>query len=96
MANRTTKSKATRGSKSTGSKKPAKTTQTAARKPRARASARTAETATDLRRQMIAEAAYLRAEKRGFASGDPLDDWLAAEREVDTRLTKRAHPGATR
>ena len=94
MANRTTKRKATRSSKSTGSKKSAKATQTAARKPRSRASVPAAESATDLRRQMIAEAAYLRAEQRGFGSGDPLDDWLAAEREVDTQLTKRAHPSA--
>lgn len=36
--------------------------------------------------RMIAEEAYLRAERRGFANGDPVDDWLAAEREVDERL----------
>lgn len=35
---------------------------------------------------MIAEGAYLRAERRGFGSGDPLSDWLAAEREVDELL----------
>jgi hypothetical protein len=94
MANRTTKSKATRSSKNTSSKKSAKATRTAARKPRARASVSAAETATDLRRQMIAKAAYLRAQQRGFGSGDPLDDWLAAEREVDAQLTKSAHPSA--
>lgn len=38
------------------------------------------------RRQMIAEAAYFRAEKRGFNAGDPLEDWYEAEREVDERL----------
>ncbi len=38
------------------------------------------------RRQMIAEAAYFRAERRGFRGGDPLEDWCAAEREVDERL----------
>ncbi len=27
----------------------------------------------------IAEAAYLRAAARGFAGGDPLQDWLEAE-----------------
>lgn len=31
----------------------------------------------------IAEAAYFLAEKRGFCTGHELDDWLAAEREVD-------------
>ena len=43
-----------------------------------------------IRHQMIAEAAYLRAEMRGFGDGDPLDDWLAAEREVDSLLAERA------
>ncbi len=32
--------------------------------------------------QMIAEAAYFRAEKRGFAPGSELEDWLAAEEEI--------------
>jgi hypothetical protein len=31
---------------------------------------------------MIAEAAYYRAEKRGFEAGHEVDDWLAAEREI--------------
>jgi hypothetical protein len=30
----------------------------------------------------IAQVAYRRAEKRAFAAGGELDDWLAAEREV--------------
>jgi hypothetical protein len=33
-------------------------------------------------RQRIREAAYRRAEQRGFAPGAELDDWLAAEREM--------------
>ncbi len=36
------------------------------------------------RHQMIAEAAYYRAECRGFESGCELDDWLAAEAEIDS------------
>lgn len=36
--------------------------------------------------QMIAEAAYHRAESRGFAVGGEVEDWLAAEAEVDTML----------
>lgn len=39
------------------------------------------------RRQMIAEAAYFKAEKRGFVPGRALDDWLEAEREIDEALT---------
>jgi hypothetical protein len=35
------------------------------------------------REQRIRVAAYFKAEKRGFAPGHELDDWLAAEEEVD-------------
>jgi len=35
------------------------------------------------RQQMIATAAYFRAERRGFDGADPVVDWLAAEAEVD-------------
>lgn len=38
------------------------------------------------RQQLIAEAAYFRAERRGFRPGGELDDWLAAEIEVDALL----------
>jgi hypothetical protein len=38
------------------------------------------------RRQMIAEAAYFRAERRGFNGGDPVADWIDAEADVDERL----------
>jgi hypothetical protein len=34
------------------------------------------------RQRLIREAAYRRAEQRGFAPGEELDDWLAAEREI--------------
>lgn len=42
----------------------------------------------DWHRQMIEEAAYYRAEKRGFRGGDPVADWLAAEAEIDALLAK--------
>lgn len=32
--------------------------------------------------QAVAEAAYFKAEKRGFAPGHEIQDWLEAEREV--------------
>jgi hypothetical protein len=38
------------------------------------------------REQMIAEAAYFRAERRGFNGGDPVRDWCEAEAEIDARL----------
>lgn len=41
------------------------------------------------RHTMIAEAAYFKAEQRGFAPGQELRDWLAAEREIDARLLRR-------
>jgi len=37
---------------------------------------------------MIAEAAYLRAERRGFLAGHEEEDWLAAEKEVDALLSE--------
>ncbi|HEY2037470.1 MAG TPA: DUF2934 domain-containing protein [Steroidobacteraceae bacterium] len=42
---------------------------------------------------MIEQAAYLRGQRRGFASGGEVEDWLAAEAEVDALL--RAGNGGT-
>ena len=42
------------------------------------------------RRAMIARAAYFRAEKRNFEPGQELEDWMAAEVEVDRELGKGA------
>jgi hypothetical protein len=44
--------------------------------------------------QAISEAAYYRAEARGFESGHELDDWLAAEQQVVR--TKHPAPEAAR
>jgi hypothetical protein len=41
----------------------------------------------EARRALIAQGAYLRAERRGFEPGHETDDWLAAELEVDALLT---------
>jgi len=38
------------------------------------------------RHRMIEEAAYFFAEHRGFCEGFELDDWLAAEAEVNQKL----------
>lgn len=40
------------------------------------------ELTSDERWTVIALAAYFRAEKRGFAPGGELQDWLEAEREI--------------
>jgi len=37
----------------------------------------------DQRQRCIAEAAYYKAEKRGFEPGGEHEDWLEAEREFD-------------
>lgn len=42
------------------------------------------------RQQLIAETAYLIAERRGFADGDPMQDWIEAERQVNERLMEEA------
>lgn len=42
------------------------------------------------RRALIAEAAYYRAEKRGFEPGHDTEDWIAAEAEVDAHLLQGA------
>jgi hypothetical protein len=48
----------------------------------------------EARHAMIAEKAYLRAERRGFTPGREADDWLAAEAEVDA-LLKLSHGGSS-
>jgi hypothetical protein len=35
------------------------------------------------KRELVGKAAYYRAERRGFVPGFELDDWLAAEREIE-------------
>lgn len=44
------------------------------------------------RAELIAEAAYFRAESRAFAPGGETQDWLAAESEVDARLLRAESP----
>ena len=36
---------------------------------------------------MISRAAYLRAERRGFAPGHEVEDWLAAEAEIRAKVS---------
>jgi hypothetical protein len=38
------------------------------------------------RHELIAQAAYFRAQHRGFEPGHECEDWLAAEAEVDVAL----------
>jgi hypothetical protein len=62
------------------------------RQPRRTATAKTATPPDDPvispqeRHQLISEAAYYRAQQRGFTGGDPIQDWLEAEMEVSVRF----------
>jgi hypothetical protein len=47
-------------------------------------------TNSQMRHDMIARAAYYRAEKRGFSGGSELEDWLEAEAEIDRTLSETA------
>lgn len=38
------------------------------------------------RHRMIAETAYFLAQERGFTGGDPVADWIEAERRIDRQL----------
>ncbi len=79
---------------------PRRTTDTPASKPGARrtvtrksAASGSRAVGAEARRAMIAERAYLRAERRGFTPGREAEDWLAAEGEIDLLL--KAGPGGS-
>ena len=42
-----------------------------------------------LRHDMIRDAAYFRAQARGFVPGKEVEDWLAAEQHVDELIMRR-------
>jgi hypothetical protein len=44
---------------------------------------------SESREARIAEAAYWRAERRGFAPGGEVDDWLSAEKEIDQQNDRK-------
>lgn len=48
----------------------------------------------EYRKELIAKTAYFRAEERGFTGGDPAQDWLEAEAEVDRYLMEQHAPAA--
>jgi chromosome segregation ATPase len=74
-------------------KKPA-VESTAARPAAKRATGNRVTLTPEQRYHMIAEAAYFRAERRGFIGGDPAQDWLDAEAEIDRILQAGAGQGA--
>lgn len=57
------------------------------RQARASGQPRSSSGSDDCRReQMIAEAAYYRAQQRGFEPGNEMSDWLQAEADVEAML----------
>src|SRR5215469_7274816 len=76
----TTETSPARASSSASRKAPAVRAPSAGRSPMS--------VSAETRRAMIAEAAYLRAERRGFVAGNEEEDWRAAEKEVDALLSE--------
>lgn len=68
---------------------PASSSGATARKRR-KAAAVTPTVSAEQRHAMIAERAYLLAERRGFQGGDPVQDWLEGEKAVDALLSRSA------
>jgi len=82
----TTSSSSSRSKRSRSTAAPAG----AATRPTSNTAAVTRTVSADQRNAMIAESAYLRAEARGFQGGDPVQDWLDGEKEVDALLSRAA------
>lgn len=61
---------------------------TAAAKPARTRARKSAGVPPEQRRHYIEMAAYYIAERRGFAPGDPLKDWVQAEAEIDRLLAE--------
>jgi hypothetical protein len=94
---KTTKKKPTKKSgkrKSSAKKAPTRTSKSPTKKPfsKKKPSAKSEPAlgvTPEERQHMIAIAAYVRAEKRGFVGGDARDDWVQAEAEIDALLKKK-------
>ena len=94
MANSTSKtSKTKKKTTKKVAKKPVKAVKktTVSKKKTAKTTRKTHNKAIDsaLRQKMIEETAYFNAQQRGFVSGNALDDWLAAENEVNIKILKQ-------
>ena len=63
-----------------------------AARPKQSAVSPRAQLTPEARHALIAQAAYLRAERRGFEPGHEAEDWLAAEAEVDALLRVEQGP----
>lgn len=81
----TTKRKTLATSKAAKSSKPKET------KQKKGGDYETADITPEERHRMVAEAAYYRAEQHGFNPDRHMEDWLAAEEEVDALLKNITH-----
>lgn len=76
----------TRGKPGPPHSQPTRTTanaKVATRKRSAESQTASAKMVPEQRRDLIAQAAYFIAERRGFAPGNEIEDWLQAEAEID-------------
>lgn len=55
-------------------------------KPNSLLSSSVAPVTAEMRRAMIAEAAYYIAEQRGFGDGHDVEDWLIAEKQINGKI----------
>ncbi|HSO07348.1 MAG TPA: DUF2934 domain-containing protein [Pelomicrobium sp.] len=71
----------------TSAETPAAPARKSAAPPRKPAAPKRRSVTPEERYRLIQEAAYYRAEQRGFAAGHEVEDWIAAEAEVDARVS---------
>jgi hypothetical protein len=81
-----TKTKAKAVAKPAAKKAPVRGTTT--RTARGNGAAKSHRVNADQRRNYIEVAAYYIAERRGFVGGNEMDDWAAAEAEIDRLLSE--------
>lgn len=75
--------------KKAAKKVPKKAARKVAKKvPKKEARKKVIDVSAEQRREMIAKAAYYRANRRHFQGGDPVADWLYSEKEIDALLSK--------
>lgn len=93
MSNRTikTSSASTTKTKTLATPKTGKSAQSLSKKSKRGGNSQSVDVTPEERNRLIAEAAYYRAEQHGFNPESQVDDWLAAEAEVDTMLKNITH-----
>ena len=89
-ANKVVRTSAKKVSKKAAKKATKKTSKKVAKHPR-KSQTKVVEVSAELRHQMIEQAAYYRAEERGFQDGDPVADWLICEKEINALLSNGGH-----